>query len=153
MRGLVIAAVVAFVLATAHADVPLAGLELADQHGDKHRIGPDVRTILFTGDMEASTVVHTLLGKKNANWLPANHAVFIADVHRMPSLITRFVAKPRMRGYPYRILLIEDEATGAAFPQKKGEVAVLRVADGRVVGERWVTSPEALEAAITRGAS
>ena len=120
MRRLGIVAVLVLALATARADVPLAGLELADQHGEKHRIGPDVRTILFAGDMEASTVVNTLLGKKSADWLPANHAVFIADVHRMPSLITRFVAKPRMRGYPYRVLLIEDEATGAAFPQKRG---------------------------------
>ena len=129
-------------------DVALADLWLADQHGDIHPVPPDTRTIVFAADMTGSKIVNALLGARDADYLPRRHAVFIADIHGMPRIITRLFALPRMRGYPYRILLIDDAATGARFPRRSGEVTVLHVRDLRAVASAYVRDVAALTRAL-----
>lgn len=141
----------------AHADptpVPLpslVGLALEDQHGERHTIPTDTRTVIFASDMDASKVVHALLEQRDPDWLPRHHAVFIADIHRMPGIITRLFALPKMRRHKYRMLLIRDETTGARFPRKPDELTVLTLDQLRPIAVTYLSSVEALERAVVAG--
>lgn len=130
----------------------LAGLTLPDQHGVSHELSPDIRTVLFTADMDASKMVRSVLDRHAPDWLAEQRGVFIADIHRMPGLITRFVALPRMRRYPYRMLLIRDDETGKELPRKTGLVTVLSLADLRVERVRHTKDASELEAWIVEQA-
>jgi hypothetical protein len=125
-----------------------ADLTLEDQHGQAQTVAPDTRTIVFAGDMDASKIVHALLGERESDYLPRHRAVFIADIHRMPGFITRFIALPRMRRYPYRMLLIRDDETGQRFARQEGAVTVVTLAGLQAATTSHVTSRDALERAI-----
>jgi hypothetical protein len=132
----------------------LAGLVLPDQHGATHPLPPGTRTVVFVADMDATTIVHALLGERAPDYLDARRAVFIADIHRMPRIITRFVALPRMRRYPYRMLLIRDDTTGARFPRRAEHVTVLGLDEAlRPAWTRYVTTAAELERALLAGAA
>ena len=46
-----------------------------------------------------------LKGKENI--LEKNSAVYVADISGMPSLISKFIALPKMKKYPFSVLLLE----------------------------------------------
>jgi len=142
------------VAAQTPAAASLADLALADQHGVAHRIPADTRTVVFVNDMDASKIVHALLETRPPDWLAQQHAVFIADIHRMPGLVTRFIALPRMRERAYPILLITDDETGTRFPRTADAVTVMAVDDLRPTGQvRFLRTAEAVEQAVLAGAT
>jgi hypothetical protein len=129
----------------------LADLRLPDQHGNVHTLPPETTTVLFAADMAAKKVVQALLDARDADYLPHHQAVFIADIHGMPRIITKLFALPRMRKYGYEVLLIEDADVGARFPRRDGEVTVLGLRDLRPVTVNYVRDVEALTRAVEGG--
>lgn len=109
--------------------------EFTDQHGTAQTISPDVRTLLFAADMDASEFLHELLEPRGDDYLNRYRAVFVADIHRMPGIISTLVAKPRMRDYSYTIRLIEEKGPGTIFPRAQGKITVLRIRKVEVAGE------------------
>ena len=150
---LLAAALLAWVCTSAAAaeEMTLANLRLVDQHGEMHAIPPDTRTVVFAGDMDASKIVHALLGEREPDYLARHRAVFIADIHRMPGFVTRFIALPRMRRYPYRMLLIRDDETGGRFARREGSVTLVALERLQPMATSYVSSSDALERAIVGG--
>ena len=128
-----------------------ADLRLADQHDEVHTLAPDTTTIVFAADMAGNKIVNALLGARRADYLPGHHAAFVADIHRMPRVITAFFALPRMRTYAYRVLLIDDAALAARFPYRDGEVTVLRLRELRPVATEYAHDAAALARALEGG--
>jgi len=126
------------VLATAaHAEplrpgMPMPQLRLADQHDVEMAIGPDVRYVVFTRDMDAGNLVKEALADDGGPLLETAHAVYISDISRMPGLVTKLFALPAMRKRGYRILLDRDGKATADVPSEEGKITVLDV-DGDVV--------------------
>ncbi|WP_246051850.1 hypothetical protein [Leptospira idonii] len=120
-------------------------VSLTDQHDENASITQEIQKILFVSDMDASKIVHKILEKDGDVLLNANQAAFISDIHRMPSLITKFVALPKMKGYSYRMRLIRDDKTGSFFPQNKGSVTLIRLEKGKVVTVDFTNEEEKLK--------
>jgi hypothetical protein len=112
---------------------------------------PATTTVLFAADMAAKRIVQALLDARDADYLPQHQAVFIADIHGMPRIITKLFALPRLRKCSYDILLIEDADVGARFPRRDGEVTVLGLRDLRPVAVHYVRDVEALTRALEGG--
>lgn len=122
----------ALTAAVAAADSLAVGGELAlggllDQHDRPAAIDESTRLVLFTRDMGASDAVAEALGDAGAARLAAAGAVWVADISRMPRVITRFFALPAMRKRPYVMVLDRDGKATAALPQTKGRVTLLRL--------------------------
>jgi len=133
------------------AGTSLADLRLADQYGNVHAIPPATTTILFAADMVAKKTVQALLDARDADYLAHHQAVFIADIHGMPRIITKLFALPRMRKYRYEILLIDDADIAARFPRHDGEVTVLGLRDLQPIAVHYVRDVEALTRALEGG--
>lgn len=125
----------------------LAPLTLNDQHDAPLTIGPPIRLLLFTRDMDAGDLVKEALAE-HAPLLDAAHAVYVSDIGGMPALIARLFALPAMRKRPYRMLLDRDGAATAAIPSEKGKVTVLHLADLRVESIDYLDSAAAVRAAL-----
>jgi hypothetical protein len=127
----------------------LPELELSDQHDAEAEIGPDVRRIVFTRDMDGGDVVKAALAERGAATLEAAKAVYVAEISRMPTLVTRLFAVPSMRKREYRIVLDRDGKTTADFPYKEGHVTVLTIDDRVISNVELVDSADALRAILT----
>lgn len=108
-------------------------LSLEDQHGEAASLpGEGRKLILFMADMDAGDFAHAALERAGQAALEEKGAALVADIHRMPGIISAMIAKPRMRDYSYRLILIEEEGPGAVFPRKPGQITVLELEEGRI---------------------
>ena len=126
----------------------IAAIALEDQHGQPGGVDAATRGVLLSRDMDGGGLVREALATDGAAQLERAGAVYIADVHGMPALIRRFVAIPRMRERPYRVLLDTDGAPTAGLPVQEGKATWLRLDGLRVVEIRFLTSSEEVGRAL-----
>ncbi len=110
----------------------LAPLELEDQHGEAASVGGDVRFILFSRDMEGGEVLKASVHDQDAESLATLGAVYVADIHQMPGLVSRLMAIPKMRERPYRILLDREGSETERIPNPAGHATLVALEELRV---------------------
>jgi hypothetical protein len=121
---------------------------LPDQHGTLHAIDESVRLVLFTRDMQGGGVVKDALQGEGRRFLEGHRAVYVSDVSRMPGLIRAAIAKPRLRGRGYPILLDEEGTATADFPAAEGRATLLFLERLRVTRLEQVATVEELRRAL-----
>jgi hypothetical protein len=122
----------------------LAPRTLPDQHGSPHAIDESVRVVLFTRDMKGGGVVKEALQGDGQSFLERHHALYVSDVSRMPGFIRATIAKPRLRGRGYPILLDEEGQATADFPAVEGKATLLFLDALRVTRIEQVGSADEL---------
>lgn len=69
-------------------------VQFIDQHGNLQTIPKDTKYILFASDMEASNkVVHPFLLNLKQEGLNTRKIVFLADIHKMPAIISKILPR------------------------------------------------------------
>lgn len=126
----------------------LAPWTLLDQFDAPYTLNDDTRILLVARDMGGAKLVNAALEGKPKGYLEQRHAVFLADISRMPGVIASLFALPKMRGYHYRILLDRDARIAPRYPAGEGEVLWLQLQDGRLLAQRAFTEAGALEQAL-----
>jgi hypothetical protein len=126
----------------------LPELSMKDQHGEPHAIGEDVRGVLFSRDMDGGGVLRKALEQGGADLLKKTGSVYVADVSRMPGLVRRFFALPRLRRRGYPVLLDEDGSLTKDFPSAEGKGTLIELKGLRITRIRHFSAPEELAAAL-----
>ncbi|WP_246838509.1 hypothetical protein [Leptospira levettii] len=111
---------------------PLPEIPYTNQWEEPSPIQKETTKVFFISDMDASKIIHPILEKENKGYLESKQAVLISDIHRMPSLITRFVALPKMKSYPYTLRLVREEKLADPFPRTKGSVTMIQLKQGKI---------------------
>lgn len=124
---------------------------LQDQHGHEHLLGEDVRLVLFARDMDAGDLAAEALEDGGAELLEARHAVYVADIHRMPALVSRLFALPSLRRRGYPVWLDREGRETARLPAEPGKLTLLRLRGLRVTGIDYADSAAAVRAALEEG--
>lgn len=123
----------------------IAPFKCSDQHERAFIFKPaSTRFLLVNHDMKIGKLANAALDKLGAKFLPKHHAVFLSNIHGMPS-IGRMFAMPKMRKYAHRIILADDEKLIAKFSESAGQVTVLKLDNGKVVSiSYWDPSKQAV---------
>ena len=119
--------------------------EIKDQFEKMHKISADTKTILIAESRSTSVIVREYLLTKDTKFLEANKTQYIADISGMPSLISKFIALPKMKKYPFPILLVNEEQA-KSFSTKDDEITVYTVTDGKVSDVKFIKTTEELAA-------
>ena len=126
----------------------LPALKLNDQY-DKPAVMPaDLSQVIFAADNGGAGLVTAWLDAQPKDWLAQSKRVYLADIHKMPGLITRMFALPKLREKPYPIVLGREEADLAMLPRKKDCVTLLPVNAGKIGEAAFVCDAPALQAAL-----
>jgi hypothetical protein len=104
----------------------LPALTLPDQHGNLRAIG-DATVVLFAPDRDAGALANQVLSHTDTDSMAAAGIIYISDISQMPSFVSRMFALPKMRDYPYAVLLGYEASQTAMLPRQAGKVTVLRV--------------------------
>ena len=121
----------------------LAPWTLLDQH-DQAR----THILLVARDMDGAKLVKAALGEQPRGYLEARDAVFVADIQRMPALISKLFAIPAMRDYNYRVLLDREGRVASRYSGQDGQVQWLQLREGVLVGQHSFADAAALKAAL-----
>lgn len=99
---------------------------MQDQHEVAYAVPADTRYVAVAFTMSVGKAANRYFATEGADFLPSEHAVFIANIYGMPG-IGRFFAMPKMRKYPHRIMLADAEGLLDSYPQEDGSVTVFKL--------------------------
>lgn len=131
--------------ASLNIDSSIVDIKIKDQFDKVHTLNESVKTILFASDKGTSDMLRDYLLplSEKENVLEKNGAVYVADISGMPSLISKFIALPKMKKYPFSILLLDD-SNKDNFVKEDGKIIVYSVVDGKITNIEKISSKEEL---------
>ena len=127
---------------------PLPALSLQNQHDQDWRIAPDTKLVLFAAGRKASNLLQTVLAPQPKGFLAGRHAVYLADMSKMPGFITRTFALPSLRELNFDVGVSLDEKVLAGWPRQDDAVTLIRLEQGRVVSHEYLSTEAQLKAAL-----
>lgn len=103
----------------------LPTLPIHDQHERPWQVTDNTRLLILATNRAASGVVQNLLNTQEKNFLHSRHAVYAADLSRMPGLITRSFAMPALRELAYPVGIVADGQLLKEWPRHDKAVTLL----------------------------
>lgn len=108
--------------------------EAKDQHEVDYPMAENTEYVFVTFDMGTGKRANKYFEDKGADWLPENNAVFLSNIYGMPG-IGRAFALPKMRKYPHRIMLADEEGLLDNYPTEKSMVTIFKLDAGKKISE------------------
>ncbi len=121
---------------------------LLDQFDQAYTLDSQVQTLLVARSMDAAKVLDAALQGQPKGYLEVRHAVFVADIQRMPRLIAKLFAVPAMQSYNYRVMLDRDARIAPRYPGPVDKVLWLQLDNGKLVAQREYSSAADLRQAL-----
>ncbi|WP_456026668.1 FAD/FMN-containing dehydrogenase [Pseudomonas capeferrum] len=121
---------------------------LLDQFDQAYTLDDQAQILLVARSMDAAKRVDAALQGQPKGYIEARHAVFIADIQRMPRLIAKLFAVPAMQAYNYRVMLDRDARIAPRYPGAVDKVLWLQLDNGKVVAQHEYSSADELRQAL-----
>lgn len=127
-----------------------AGWTLLDQYDKPYTQNDDLRILLVARDMAGGKLVKAALEGLPKDYLERRHAVFVADISKMPSLIAKMFAVPAMRDYNYRVLLDRESRVVSHYQVPEDGVLWITLQHGKAVSSQAFAAAPQLRDALGR---
>lgn len=128
----------------------LAPWTLLDQYDQAYTLDNSTTTLLVARDMDGAKLIKEALKDQPKGYLEARHAVFVADIQRMPALIAKMFAVPAMRDYSYRVMLDREGRVASRYPGAEGQVLWIQLKDGRLLEQHEYANAAQLREALEK---
>ena len=121
---------------------------LLDQFDQAYTLDDQAQILLVARSMDAAKLVDAALQGQAKGYLEARHAVFVADIQRMPRLIAKLFAVPAMQAYSYRVMLDRNARVAPRYPGAVDKVLWLQLDNGKLRAQREYSSAAELRQAL-----
>lgn len=118
-------------------------LKVKDQFEKEFTIDTTIKTIIFSASKTEGTTIKEYLLTKDKDYLTNNKAFYVADITGMPSIITSLIAMPKMKAYPFSVLLVDDSNKGL-FPVKEDMISIITLDNSKITDVKYVKTAEEL---------
>lgn len=108
---------------------------LLDQFDQAYTLDDQAQILLVARSMDAAKLVDAALQGQAKGYLEARHAVFVADIQRMPRLIAKLFAVPAMQAYSYRVMLDRNARVAPRYPGAVDKVLWLQLDNGKLTAQ------------------
>lgn len=129
------------------AGTEIPSLELKNQFDEPMQISASTKKLIFTQDKKAATLMNEYL-QENSKKLDEANAVFVSDISKMPSLVTKMFALPAMKKYPYKIALDREGEATKTWPREKDKLTFVELNNLKVVSIRYLGSRDEIAEAF-----
>jgi hypothetical protein len=130
---------------------PFPSYTLTDPHGTTNTLKSDTRFVIMASEMPISKSITAWLTAKEPGFLEARQAEYVSDITPMPAIISYLFAKPKMRKYPFRMLLADDPDFSKIYPRQKERLALFILDDQHIVQDvQFLATPQELDALLVR---
>ncbi len=118
--------------------------KIQDQFGKEQSIATDMEVVLFAANKETNAVLVAYFKSKQKDFLEKNKACYVTDISKMPSLIAKIFALPKMRKYTFPVLLLNEEQA-VFFDKKENFITVYCLKNGKILAIQYVKTAEELD--------
>jgi len=124
----------------------LPDITLQDQFGKTMKVNNNDKLLLLSFEKEVAIKTADLLKSKSKGYLQAHHIKYISDISKMPSFLTSMFALPKMKQYPFSVMLIENDL-GKSFAKKEGKITLYRLNKQTITDIQFV-DPRVLDSVL-----
>ena len=125
----------------------LPTLKIKDQFEKEHIVDANIKTIIFSATKTEGATIKEFLLTKDKDYLTTTKSAYVADITGMPGIITSLIAMPKMKNYPFSVLLI-DEANKTLFPIKEDMITIISLENGKVTDIKYLKTAAELGAIL-----
>lgn len=126
----------------------LSKAELENQFEEAVKIDESIEWIIFTSDKKASENIRKVLEELKVTDLGKSKGMYVADISKMPSMISKMFAIPAMRDYPFKVVLDKEGTVTKSWPQKEGQAVFMELNKLEIVKSQFVTSESEIKAIL-----
>jgi len=105
----------------------LAPAQFMDQWEKPQALNADTKWVIFTSTKEAGKWVKETLETMQVEDMAAKQWLYVADISGMPSLITKFMAIPKMQDYKFSIALEREGDITQDWPKQEDAVNIYQM--------------------------
>ncbi len=116
--------------------------------GRQMKIPKSTRLFVIAFEKDTGALVNDYLVTMDPFYMPKHRAVFIADINKMPTIITKMFALPKMQKYKHPVYLHYEEQFQDFVPHHEEKITLVRINDGKVENISYISTQEELKAAI-----
>lgn len=159
MKKMLLLFVVLMASVPAHAGMaevgkPFPAYTLQDQFGHTNTLSPSTRFVVVASEKGISEKLNEWLKPKEPGYLAAHKTEYVSDIEPMPGIITRMFALPKMKKYPFTLLLATEKSFAQTYPHQKGKIALFVLDEQQVLSEiRFLDAPADVEAVLAAGSA
>lgn len=125
---------------------PFPGLKLTNQHDAPVGLPGDAEVIIFANAKDVDEWANPLLAEFGQKQMDVHHIVYLSDIHRMPWLISKMIALPKLRERAYSVALIrEADEVPASIEPTEGCLNWLQLSSGKVTAMTPICTPAELK--------
>ena len=126
-------------------------MSLTDQHDKPVSLPGSAEVIVFANAKAVDEWANTVLAAFGQQQMTAHHLVYLSDIHRMPWMISKMIALPKLRERAYSVALIRapQEPSVLAEPEK-GCLNWVQLQSGKVASIAPVCTRADFKARIDR---
>ncbi len=121
----------------------LPTFKIVDQFDKEHVLPADTHTIIFTSSKRASEMIREFLLAQKKDFLKKNKAYYVVDILGMPSFVAKIFAIPKMKDFPFSILLVDEEQT-KSFNRKDEHITLYSIENAKVSSIKYIQTKEEL---------
>ena len=122
-------------------------IKIKNQFDAINPIAAETKTILFASDKATSDILKEYLLSKEGDILTKNNALYVGDISGMPSLISKFIALPKMKKYPFSVMLLDD-TNKDFFGKEEGKIIVYSLDNLKITEMKSISTAKELEEII-----
>ncbi len=123
----------------------LKAVEFLDQFDVKTNLDESTQWLLFSDDKAVSEKINNVLAELNMTDLKSQKGMYVADISKMPALISAMFAIPAMKKYAYKVALDKEGALTSAWPKEKAKASMLVLKKLEIVSVEYADRAEAIK--------
>ncbi len=128
----------------------LGNYKFETPHGRQMKVPKSSKLVVVAFEKDTGKLVNNFLESQDVMYMPKKRAIFIADIHNMPSIITNMFALPKLQKYKHLIYLHYDDEFENFIPHKDEMVTLIRFKDKKVESISFISNEEELKAEIEK---
>ncbi|MDQ1267763.1 MAG: hypothetical protein QG560_406 [Campylobacterota bacterium] len=118
--------------------------------GREMKIPKKTKLVIVAFEKDTGALVNEYLNTQNPFYLPKNNSVFIADINKMPAIVTSMFALPKLQKYKHLIYLHYGDKFQNMVPNKEQKITLLRIEDSKIKEISYISSVQELKTAIEK---
>ena len=115
----------------------LPTIALNDQFEKPLKVTSADTLVIMAFEKDVSIDISMFLKAQVKGFLLQHHMKYISDISTMPSFITSMFAMPKMKKYPFSVMLINNDF-GKQFDRQKGKVTVYRLKNKKIIAVEFI---------------
>ena len=105
----------------------LTAVTLPDQFETVTPINEETEWIVFSMNHEVSDVINKAIEDLKITDIQSLKGAYVSDISKMPSMISKMIALPKMRKYTFKVLLDKEGDITKTWPRKDLKATIINL--------------------------